>query len=182
MWANSDIFRSSVSLRNNILCKLTASGLATVRWTLFHETDSHVGFFPLGSVLNTGYTLKVTTWLIIHHRSADNSLKCNHDSIYMSKEVFIKRTKRLIPSSFSSNAGLIIPGSGASLVGFRDRDECLASAGASPSPLRPFISFHEGLFRLSASSFSRLKTGHLQKNKNVEETRAAMKHKDKYTQ
>lgn len=109
-------------------------------------------------------------------------LKCNRDGIYMGKETVMKRTKSLIPSSFSSNAGLIIPGSGASLVGFRDRDECLASPGASPSPLRPFISFHEGLFRLSASSFSCLKTGHLQKNKNAEDTRAAMKHKDKYTQ
>lgn len=128
------------------------------------------------------YTLKVTTWLTIHHRSADYFLKRNHDGIYMGKETIIKRTKSLIPSSFSSNAGLIIPGSGASLVGFRDRDECLASPGASPSPLRPFISFHEGLFRLSASSFSRLKTGHLQKNTKVEDTRVAMKHKDKYTQ
>lgn len=82
-----------------------------------------------------------------------------------------KRTKCLIPSSLSSNAGLISPGSGASLVGLRDRDECLASPGASPSPLRPFISFHEGLFRFSASSFNRLKTGHLQKNKNARNTR-----------
>lgn len=82
-----------------------------------------------------------------------------------------KRTKCLIPSSLSSNAGLISPGSGASLVGLRDRDECLASPGASPSPLRPFISFHEGLFRFSASSFSRLKTGHLQKNKNAKNIR-----------
>lgn len=82
-----------------------------------------------------------------------------------------KRTKCLLPSSFSSNAGLISPGSGTSLLGLRDRDECLASPGASPSPLRPFISFHEGLFRFSASSFNRLKTGHLQKTKNAGNTR-----------
>lgn len=92
------------------------------------------------------------------------------------------KKKKELPSSFSSKAGLISPGSGTSLVGFRDRDECLASPGASPSPLRPFISFHEGLFRFSASSLSRLKTGHLQENKNTEDTRTAGKHLDKNTQ
>lgn len=73
-----------------------------------------------------------------------------------------------IPSSLSSYAGLIIPGSGRSLK-FLVVECCLASPGDSLSALRDLSSFHEGLFLLSASSFSRLKTGHLRKDGETEE-------------
>lgn len=142
-----------------------------MKWTLFHETGSHVAFFP------PQITFK--HWLDFKGFNFADDSPCQFAQLlralpwwhlhgYQSVK---KRTKSLIPSSFSSKAGLISPGSGTSLVGLRDRDECLASPGASPSPLRPFISFHEGLFRFSASSFNRLKTGHLQKNKNARTTR-----------
>lgn len=74
-----------------------------------------------------------------------------------------------VPSSLSSYAGLIIPGSGWSLKFLVVVECCLASAGDSLSALRDLSSFHEGLFLFSASSLSRLNTGHLRKDSEKEE-------------